>query len=117
MQTASRAGSSIFKNEQISKQPPPTKCIDVQARSVTLSWLNEPKDYRTSFASCRFQVTKSELSQLKFDVVYEGEEPMCQIHNLKPLTAYRFIVRYSPLTSDIPVWSIESSQLDVTTSG
>lgn len=109
---------------KISKEPTPAiQVSDIESRSLFLKWLIDPVEQKTKYAQCNYQITKSQLDKLKFEVVYEGELPYCKILHLVPETEYKFVLRFQLLTRFSPsglkdyIWSQEQSDVTVKTGG
>jgi hypothetical protein len=106
---------SMQRNPVLSNLLPTIKASEIEARSVKLRWLNEPKEYKSRYAQSYFQITRAEMKILKFTVVYEGEMPYCKVVNLIPETEYRFKLRFSPLSQHNYEWSEECIFIDLKT--
>jgi hypothetical protein len=83
-----------------------------------LNWFLIPQEWKSIYATKIFQITKAEMNTLKFDVVYEGIEPNCEVHGLKPNTTYTFTLRFAnPNEESIYIWSDEFVEIQATTEG
>jgi hypothetical protein len=85
------------------------------SRSVILEWPQEPL-LNSPYANCLYQITKMEKDGLKFDIVYEGEDCIFRVDNLKPNTQYKFKLRFAD-RAEIPLWGSEFVEIQVQTQG
>eukprot|EP00842_Homolaphlyctis_polyrhiza_P003955 jgi/Hompol1/4560/HPOL_003701-RA len=98
---------------------PVLKVTVCQARSVDIIWTYGNRDPRYLFSGLSYQLSRAEADALNFEVVYEGDEPMCVVSDMKPLTKYRFKLRIaftSALTAGVKdCWSKTYSEVETTT--
>nr|KAJ3415194.1 Fibronectin type 3 and ankyrin repeat domains protein 1 [Polyrhizophydium stewartii] len=120
-QTAASGSAAAAAQQPLPSVLPVLKVTVVQARSVDVIWTYGNRDPRYLFSGLSYQLSRAEADALNFEVVYEGEEPMCVVGDLKPLTRYRFKLRIaftSSLNSSAKdCWSKTYSEVEATTTG
>ncbi|KAI8914301.1 ankyrin repeat-containing domain protein [Gorgonomyces haynaldii] len=99
---------------------PVLKATHIDARSIDIVWTYADRDPRYVFSNLSYQLSRAEEETLKFEVVYEGEEPLFTIRDLKPTTNYKIKLRIA-FTKNLTqqdtdsIWSKTYSELDVAT--
>ena len=97
---------------------PTLKITSLSARSIDLAWLHPPKVKKELLLDLYYQISKAEVDNLTYEVVYEGKERICPITELKPLTKYTFKLRMGRMETETGqiIWSREFTEFETTTS-
>ncbi|KAH6572906.1 hypothetical protein BASA62_003180 [Batrachochytrium salamandrivorans] len=98
---------------------PVLRVANVQARALDVAWTYASQDPRYLYPGLRYQLSKVDTDALNYRAVYEGEEPLCYVADLKPMTEYTFKLRIA-FTNALAVggeeiWSKDYSEVKVTT--
>ena len=114
------SNASTIMTEALPQLLPVLKATSIEARSVDVNWTYGNRDPRYLFPDLSYQLSRAEADTLLFEVVYEGDEPMFTLRDLKPMTSYRLKLRIDftkNALANTGTWSKGFSELEFSTIG
>lgn len=97
---------------------PVLAATNIEPFSVNVAWTYGGRDPRYLFNNLSYQFSYAEAETLSFEVLYEGDETMYTLTDLKPLTKYIFKLRIDftqNVEKNMKTWSKAFTEIEVST--
>lgn len=118
MRASGNSARNTLTMDTIPTLLPVLSVTNLEARQLTISWTYGNKDPKIMFPHLAYQISRAEEDVLSFVAVYEGDDTICTIVDLKPSTQYRLKLRLESkarLDSGRATWSKHFQQIEICT--